>query len=117
MHVQKLLSKWQLPLLKMAETNSLLTGFCPPPPSKVECDLKEGRGQCREGREQAEPLRLWEGEGFLGEEEALGPGFPCLPWEAGRPAGACLDFETPPRRTEPKPWEGWPPPQQAASLL
>ena len=69
-----------------------------------------GEGLCWGGQEPAERLSLWYREGFLGEEEALGPGFLCLLWEAGSPAGACMDFETPPCRTEPKPWEGWPPP-------
>lgn len=69
-----------------------------------------GEGLCRIGQEPAETLRLWDREGWWVRRELWGLDFFPLLWEAGSPAGACMDFETLPCRTEPKPWDSWPPP-------
>lgn len=119
-----MLSNWQLLVVKTGETNALLTRFCPSMASEStdiliqdRMCLEEGEHLNQVGEEQGEPLRLGNKKGSLGKEKALAPAFLCLLWEAGSPAGACVDFETLPCRTGPKPWEGWPPPQPAASLL
>lgn len=44
------------------------------------------------------------------EEGALGPGFLSSSVGGRQPSWACMDFETLPCKTEPKPWDGWPPP-------
>ena len=93
----------------------LLTRHCPSGQvrapalwSKAGCTLREVDALQREVRSRRAPQAV-DGGGFQGER---GPEAWISLFSVGGhgPAGACVDFEPLPHRTEPKPREAWPPP-------
>ena len=93
----------------------LLTRHCPSGQvrapalwSKAGCTLREVDALQREVRSRRAPQAV-DGGGFQGER---GPEAWISLFSVGGhgPAGACVDFEPLPHRTETKPREAWPPP-------
>ena len=99
----------------MSEAGSSWPGTAPPGKWGLQpCGLRQvvpwgGWTPCKGKSGADEPLGLWDGECFQGERGL--EAWISLSSVGGRgPAGACVDFEPLPCRTEPKPREGWPPP-------